>query len=127
MVRRWELARKHMVPSVRPKNRLRNFGADTDSSHTAIPGPYPVTLQPGQESANVYYVVSHDHEVGIFTDEYVVSTFNLIALTRITSILSTHAIAGISNGHQVAVGTWYEAAILYNRLWNEALIIRVRD
>lgn len=41
----------------------------SDFSHTAIPGPYPMTPPPGQEAAETYYVVDRGREVGIFTDK----------------------------------------------------------
>jgi len=47
-------------------------------------------------------------------------------LTRISSVLSTHAISGIPRGHQVEVNTWYDAATLYNSLLDQGLITRVR-
>jgi len=44
----------------------------------------------------------------------------------VISAASARAISGIFSGHRVAVQTWYEAATLYNSLWEQGLIIRVR-
>lgn len=70
-------------------------------------------------------MVDHGREVGIFTDRYVVFMTGSTPLTLITSALSARAIDGVTNGRRVKVKTWYEAATLYNSLWNECLIYRV--
>lgn len=68
---RWKLARKRMVLFVRPETQVRSIGTGTNFSHAAIPGPYPITPPPGQETVDAYYVVDHGREVGIFIDKYV--------------------------------------------------------
>lgn len=112
-----------------------NLGTSKDSAlcigmgadfPTAIPDPYPTALPPEMEVADTYYVVDRGREVGIFTDKYVVSTPHSIALTFAISVLSTGSITGVPHGHQVKVKTWYEAATLYNSLWDKGLVARVR-
>jgi len=115
-----------MAPSVRPGAWFQSFGTSTDPSLVAIPDPYPTTPPPGQETIDAYYVVDVGRDVGIFTDKYAVSKPNLIGLTLIHSVLSTRAVVGVPGGHQVKVKSWYDAATLYNSLWDQGLIIRVR-
>ena len=80
----------------------------------------------GAEAADGYYVVDHGREVGIFVDECVgVPLFNQFSLTLVTRILSTHAIAGVPDGHRVKLDTWCDAANLYNTLLEQGLIVRV--
>ena len=81
---------------------------------------------PGQESADAYYVVDIGRDVGIFTDKYVVFIPNSTTLTSVPSALSTRAVVGVPGGHQVKVKSWYDAAMLYNSLWDQGLIIRLR-
>jgi len=81
---------------------------------------------PGQEDADAYYVVDVGRDVGIFTDKYVIFPPNLIVLIPTPSALSTRAVVGVPGGHQVKVKSWYDAATLYNTLWDQGLIIRVR-
>jgi len=123
---RWKPTRRRTAPSVCPRVRLQSFGTDTDSSFIAIPEPYLTTLPPGQEATDAYYVVDVGRDVGIFTDKYVIFPFNLTALTPIPSALSTRAVVGVPGGHQVKVKSWYDAAILYNSLWDQGQIVRVR-
>jgi len=123
---RWKPVRRCTAPSVRPEVRFQSFGTGPDSSLTAIPDPYPTMPPPGQEAADAYYVVDVGRDVGIFTDKCVVFTPNLIVLTFIPSVLSTRAVVGVPGGHQVKVKSWYDAATLYNSLWDQGLIIRVR-
>jgi len=106
--------------------RFQHSGMGTNYSLIAIPEPYPTMPPPGQEATDTYYVVDVGHDVGIFTDKYFVSLLNLITLTPIPSVLSTRAVVGVPGGHQVKVKSWYDAATLYNSLWDQGLIIRVR-
>jgi len=81
----------------------------------------------GQEAADAYYVVDRGREVGIFSDKYVVHSPNVITLTLVASVSSTRAISGIPHGHQVRVKTWYDAAKLYNSLWDKGFIERAQS
>lgn len=115
-----------MVPSVRPEIWSQRFGAGTNSSHAAIPDPYPTTPPPGQDVVDAYYVVDRGLKVGIFTDKCVTFILHLVYLKFAASVLSTRAVSGVPHGHQVKTNTWYDAATLYNSLWDQGLISRVR-
>lgn len=86
-----------------------------------------MTPPPGMEGAETYYIVDVGREVGIFTNKYVVPSPALIALTPIPSVLSTRAVTGVPGGHQIGEKSWYDAAMLYNTLWEQDLIKRVRS
>jgi hypothetical protein len=79
------------------------------------------------EMASTYYVVDIGRNVGIFTNKYIVFTQVPIVLTLVPSVLSTGAIVGVPGGHQIGVKAWYDAAMLYNSLWDQGLIKRVRE
>ena len=111
---------------VRPETQVQSVGTGADVSLTAVPAPYPLTLPPGQEPADNYYVVDRGRKVGIFADKYAVLTSTLISLTLVTSALSTNAVTGVRGGHQTRIKSWHDAAVMYNSLWHKGLIVRVR-
>lgn len=118
--------RKRTDLSVCPGIRFPSLGMGTDSPLAAIPEPYPTMPPPGQETADAFYVVDVGRDVGIFTDKYVVFPSSLVVLTPIPSVMSTRAVVGVPGGHQIKVKSWYDAATLYNSLWDQGLITRVR-
>jgi hypothetical protein len=78
------------------------------------------------ELPDFWYVVDHGTEVGIFGDRCVPCPRPFVVLMRMCSESADNAVAGVVGGHRMRVKGWFEAVALYNVLYRQGNIIRVR-